>query len=133
MQRPGNIVSVIPLLALAACTAGIPSQPKDFILYTGGMALRVHGAYVTPAFFDNSAAKPFLGRLFKRDEYQVFSPVVILSHQSFRERFHADPAKTIGNSIRLDGTDYTIIAVMPPSFPTPANAEFLLPKETIAQ
>jgi len=133
MQRFKIFASFLLLLALAACKTGPSSQAKDFILYTDGMALRVHGAYVTSAFFDSADAQPFLGRLFKSDEYQVFSPVVIVSHQSFQNRFHADSAKTIGNSIRLDGIDYTIVAVMPPSFATPAGAEFLLPKDTLAK
>jgi len=95
------------------------------------MAERVHAAWVTPSFFErHPETKPFLGRLFKSDEYKPDPTVVMLSAAAFAQRFHSDAA-TIGQSVDLAGANFIVVGVLQPDFATPDQAEFLLPKDSL--
>ncbi len=57
--------------------------------------------------------QPLLGRMFTKDEDQRHAaPVALLAEPYWRHRFAADP-KTVGQVLRLNGLDYTVIGIVP--------------------
>jgi putative ABC transport system permease protein len=115
---------------MAACQQPVPTSvgvvpPADsyrvdnFALLFDGNAQTVHGASVTPGFFQAAHTLPFVGRLFTPEEYKSGRAlVVVLRHRFWEERFKSDPT-SIGKALQLNGQDFTIIGVMPPTFDLP--------------
>jgi len=60
--------------------------------------------------------EPAIGRVFTAEEDQPgHDRVVILTDGLWRRRFAADP-NLVGNSIKLNGENYTVVGIMPSSF-----------------
>ena len=68
-------------------------------------------------FFDILGVRPAVGRTFTADEDLVpdARPVAILSYGLWNTKFGADP-HVLGQTIRLNEQDYTVIGVMPKEF-----------------
>ena len=98
--------------------AGFHTYTQDTM--TGiGDPVRVTRAAVTANFFPVLGVIPALGRNFSPDEDWSGSPnVLLLSDHFWRNKFNADP-KIVGKSIQLDGTDFTVIGVLPRHFGFP--------------
>jgi len=80
---------------------------------------RYDGSFVTANLFATLGVAPTFGRDFlAEDERPGAAPVVILSHDLWRNRFGADPA-IVGRKVRANATPATIIGVMPPGFNFP--------------
>jgi predicted permease len=78
-------------------------------------AERLRGIAVTADFFDALGVRAEIGRGFSRDEeVSGADNVVVLSHRFWMRKFGGDP-NVLGRSLRLDGTDVTVVGVMPPS------------------
>lgn len=91
----------------------------------------VRGAAVTGDLFDVLAVDALLGRRLSRDDgVQGAERVVVLGHGFWQRRFGGDPS-VIGNPIRLDARDYTVVGVMPPDFEYPNQAELWAPVEQV--
>lgn len=76
----------------------------------------VQGAELTPEVFGLLGVEPILGRAFVPDEQGAGrTSVAIISHHLWESRFGSDP-QILGNTIWVDGTDRTIVGVMPRSF-----------------
>jgi putative ABC transport system permease protein len=90
--------------------------------YTGGeVPERVRGVSVTANFFAVLGAQAVLGRTFHLEEDRPgASPVAIISDAFWRKYFAAD-REVLGRAIKLDGTSFTIIGVMPPALNFPAK------------
>jgi hypothetical protein len=92
-----------------------------------GVSETVPGAGVKVNFFSTIKAQPFVGRIFLTDEYQNGgSPVVVLSHQYWRERFNSDPS-LIGKTLEVNDRTLTVVGVMPPDFEIPPGAKLWMP------
>lgn len=77
---------------------------------------RLEGQSVSPSFFQVLGVLPLFGRDFRNsDEGPQASRVVILSHRLWRQLFRGDP-QVIGQVMKLDGDNYTVIGVMPSGF-----------------
>jgi putative ABC transport system permease protein len=77
---------------------------------------RLDGQRVSPSFFHVLGITPVLGRDFASSDEGPNAPkAVILSDKLWRRLFHGDPA-ALGNAVKLDGDNYTIIGVMPRRF-----------------
>src|SRR6185436_15524595 len=77
---------------------------------------RIRGGQVTASFFSVFEVKPLLGRAFSPEEEQAGGEhVAVLSYGLWQRRFGSDP-KIIGQAIRLDATNYTVVGVLPQSF-----------------
>jgi putative ABC transport system permease protein len=77
------------------------------------------GWQFTPTLFATLGARPAIGRTFVREDGQPGrEQVVVLSDALWRRRFNAAPG-VIGTVLQLDGRDYTIVGVMPPTFMYP--------------
>ncbi|HUX66956.1 MAG TPA: ADOP family duplicated permease [Terriglobales bacterium] len=89
--------------------------PSSFTLATGGAPRLLHGAHVTPNFFDLLGVRPQLGRLLAAgDENDTTRPLVI-TDQLWRSAFNADPG-VIGRHVGVAGAAATVVGVLPPSF-----------------
>lgn len=86
-------------------------------LAIGDRADRTIGSVVSANYFDALGVRPILGRGFEPAENfgRNAHPVVVISYQMWRERFHGDPA-IIGKAQMLNGMPHTIIGVAPPGF-----------------
>lgn len=88
-------------------------------LASGDTVERHDGAFVTANLFSTLGVAPTLGRDFlAEDEQPGAAPVVVLSHDLWRNRFGADPA-VVGREVRVNAMPATIIGVMPPRFNFP--------------
>jgi len=82
---------------------------------------RIQAVAATANLFSVLGARPLRGRTFAEgDDAPGREPVALVSEKLWRTRFGGDPA-LIGRALRLDGTAYTVIGVMPASFDFPAN------------
>ncbi|HEY4217121.1 MAG TPA: ABC transporter permease [Gemmatimonadaceae bacterium] len=76
----------------------------------------VEGIRVTQAFLRVVGAAPIIGRsLLARDYTADAAPVVLLGHSLWVSRFGGDRS-VVGHTVRLDGTTYTVVGVLPASF-----------------
>jgi predicted permease len=84
-----------------------------------GTTERIGIGYVTPSLFPMLRAEPALGRTFTPGEEEPsHPPAVVLSFGLWQERFGGRP-DTLGQTLRLDDTTYTVVGVMPASFMFP--------------
>lgn len=81
--------------------------------------VRIVWVGITANFLPMLGVTPQLGRNFSANEDRPGGPAVImLSNRIWRSQFQADP-KVIGKSVTIDGTEKTIIGVLPASFSFP--------------
>ncbi len=75
----------------------------------------------SPNLFEMLEAQPMMGRTFvAADSQPGRSSVVVLTAQLWREIYHADP-QIVGRNVKINGSPYTVIGVMPDGFAFPAN------------
>jgi putative ABC transport system permease protein len=87
-----------------------------------GQAERYDGAFADGHIFDVTGVAPELGRtILPRDTIEGATPVVVLSHDLWTERFDADPA-VIGRTVRVNGKSSEVIGVMPDGYTFPSTA-----------
>src|SRR5579863_256754 len=72
------------------------------------------GSVVTTDFFDVLGVRPALGRGFRKDEDR--QPVAVISHALWKSQLSGDPS-VIGRQVRLSNLDFTVIGVLPETFP----------------
>ena len=90
-----------------------------------GDPVRLEGSAVTADLLPILGVQPKLGRLFDAaEEGRGGSSGVILSHETWRSHFGADP-NILNRTVLLDGAPREIIAVMPPDFHYPSRATAL--------
>ncbi len=84
-----------------------------------GDPVRVIRVNMTSNFLPLLGVQPQIGRFFTAaEDGSGGSDVVLLSDRLWRNQFHA-AARILGATIRLDGTEKTIIGVLPPHFTFP--------------
>lgn len=96
-------------------------QIEPFTIHTmtvtgDGAPVEVTAGLIRPSFHDFVERAPRLGRTFTDDEMTDESRVILLSHGMWRQRFGASP-DALGQSLELDGEQWTIIGVMPANTP----------------
>jgi len=80
----------------------------------------VYGVRCTSGAFRTLGIKPLLGRYFdERDETPGAARAVVLSYSLWMRSFGGNPA-VIGQSVRIDGEETTIVGVMPAHFEWPS-------------
>jgi putative ABC transport system permease protein len=91
-----------------------------------GTTLRVSIAVASAALFKVLGATPSLGRSFTSEEDKPGADggtdAVILSHGLWQQQFGSDP-HVLGQTIRLDGKDLSVVGVMPTGFQFPIQTE----------
>jgi putative ABC transport system permease protein len=109
--------------ALAAMGEG----GQGWTLSGQGEPAQIAGRLVTGNFFAVMGVPAALGRTLVPDDDRIgATPVVVLSHASWSERFGRDPA-IVGRSIVLDQRACTVVGVMPREFAYPHGAELWAP------
>jgi predicted permease len=86
-----------------------------------GSPVRIDGEAVTPSYFRVLRTSAALGRTFTEDE-AVFQKdrFAILSHGLWKDAYARDP-NIMGKDIRLSGSPYKIVGVMPEGFADPSS------------
>jgi putative ABC transport system permease protein len=77
-----------------------------------GTAETVPRQWVTAGIFEVLGVNAIVGRTFLPSDDSRRSNVVVLSESFWRARFNADPS-VVGRDIRLDGSPYTVVGVVP--------------------
>lgn len=91
----------------------------EFTLTGQGDPQRVAVGATTADFLRVLGIQPVLGRFFTAEEDRPGSPrVAILTYESWKKRFNADPG-VLGHAMTLDGTQLTIVGVLPHGFAFP--------------
>jgi putative ABC transport system permease protein len=94
-------------------------QSDSLNLTRSGEPERVSTWSVSPSFFQILGVDPSLGRHFMpEEEEQGKHRVVVLGNGFWERKFGADE-NLIGRSLTLDGSEYTVVGVMPPGFEFP--------------
>jgi len=87
----------------------------DTSLAIKGAAIAVRATSVTTRFFSMLGVNPILGRSFTDEEgTEGRNQVALLSEGMWRTQFGGDP-NILGTIIRLDGSAYTVVGVLPGS------------------
>jgi predicted permease len=83
----------------------------------GERADRAFGMLVTGNYFDVIGVKPILGRTFvpAEDRTPRAAPVLVVSHSFWQRRF-AGSSTIIGQTVKVNDHQYTVVGVMPESF-----------------
>jgi putative ABC transport system permease protein len=79
---------------------------------------QIRGAQVSEDFFNVMGVQAALGRTFTPEENR--GPFVVLSNAFWSRRFSSDPG-VIGKTLTLNGTNFTIVGVMPARFDFPGQ------------
>ena len=109
-------LSTRDLQELSEATRGVAQLAGNYLGYgrqLNGSGPRVRTTYVSPGYFDLLGVRPALGRFFAPDEDRITGepmPLVVLSHSFWRNQFGSDSA-IVGNTLRLDDEDFTVIGI----------------------
>ena len=86
-------------------------------LSTAGGPVQIRGARVSAPYFDIFGTRPAAGRTFvDGEDTPGRDRVVVISHALWQAQFAGDSG-IVGRTIRLDGTPYTVIGVLPADSP----------------
>jgi len=98
----------------------------DFTLVGfGGEPRVVTAGVVNGSFFDVMGLRPVLGRLINSgDDGPKAAPVAVLTHRFWATVLHSDPA-VVGKVIRLGPGNATVVGVLEPSVPYPAETQII--------
>lgn len=98
-------------------------------------AERVHGEYVSAAYFRVLGVEPLHGRAFvpEEDLGPESPPAALLGHDLWRRRFGRDP-EIVGRAVEVDGVAIEVVGVMPDGFAgVPGRTELWLSLPTITK
>jgi macrolide transport system ATP-binding/permease protein len=121
----GKTKSYDGVIAYAGMEAvGFSAEPAATPRVRGGMM-------VSGNYFHVLGVEPRLGRGFRDDEDQVpgRDAVVVLGPDFWKREFASDPS-VLGRTVRLNGTEFTVIGVAPETFPGMlifASPDFYMP------
>jgi putative ABC transport system permease protein len=101
--------------------ADIGLWSDGFRTFDGENPERVRIAQVHQNVFPILGVRPMLGRNFTPDEDKLKGrPVVILGYGLWQRHFGADPS-VIGREVQINGSNSTVVGVMPPDFRLPLD------------
>jgi predicted permease len=90
-------------------------------------AERIGGAVVSAEVFGVLGITPVLGRGFTSQDDRIGAePVALISDALWTRRYAADRG-VVGERIRINGVEHTVVGVMPPGFKYPEFAELWVP------
>ena len=105
-------------------SAGV-ARPESFIARIGGETLGVHGAIVSPGFFQVLGTEALVGRLVEdRDMARGPNQAAVLSYEFWKERLGGDRG-AIGRVVETDNGALTIVGVL--------KADAYFPGQTFAE
>ena len=87
--------------------------PDNFKLVGNGQPVPVTGILVAENFFQTLGVNPFMGRLFRPEEFvQHAQPATLVSYAFWKRQLGGDPS-IVGRTINLSGTAATVVGVLP--------------------
>lgn len=102
----------------------IAYAPRPVSMGLPGAAERAWAEMVSANYFDVLGSRPSVGRGFLPAEDSAGAPAsVVLSDPLWRARFQANP-RVLGQTLRVNGHDFTIVGVAPKGFRTPFYVGF---------
>ncbi len=108
-------------------------NPSSVSLVLDGRPEQVHRVLASGNFFSLLGISPIAGRLFNdEDDITGKNNVAVLSASAWQTYFGRDP-RAIGRSLSLNGTNYTLIGVLPANTSFPADGEVWLPLSLLDQ
>ncbi len=106
---------------------------RSYNLTGSGEPEKIMARSVSPPFFSVMGVKPLLGRGFAPgDDIPGNHQVVVLAHGLWQRRFGSD-LEIVGKTVRLDGSPYTVVGVMPLGFHYPSNTPLWTPMVLTAE
>ncbi len=93
---------------------------------------RVTGATVSKDFFSTLGVSPYIGRSFSPDEQHVGAARTALVSYGYWQRYLGAKTDLSAVHLRVEGQDYSVIGVMPPTFDFPRDAAVWIPRELAA-
>src|SRR5215813_6221105 len=88
---------------------GLNRQP---VAFTGhGDPVQITAGFPALDFFATLGIRPAIGRLYTPEEDRFGGPTLVILTHGFWARFFGSDPGVVGQSIRLDGTPYTVIGV----------------------
>ncbi|MDQ3069439.1 MAG: ABC transporter permease [Acidobacteriota bacterium] len=98
---------------------------ESFVLAGHETTEMIGAAKVTPGLLPMLGVQPLYGRLFlEGDGREGTDKRVIMSERLWRSHFGADPS-LVGRTVRLNGTEFEVIGIMPASFYFPYEPQRL--------
>ena len=94
---------------------------------TTGEPARLRGTLASTTFFDVLGVSPILGRGFTPEDSEPGQGQSIVLSYGFWQRQFAGTPDIVNQSVRLNGTPYAIVGVMPATVNFPENSNFWLP------
>jgi predicted permease len=102
---------------------------RSFNVATDNGADRLDGASVSADFARVLGIEPVIGRMFTAEEDRPNGPnVALISMSVWRERF-GGRTDVLGQTIRLNSRQFTIIGVLPPSADFPGGVRLWIPQQ----
>jgi putative ABC transport system permease protein len=92
-----------------------PSVGQMVMAGVDGNAETISRQWVTAGIFDVLGVTPIAGRTFSADDEARRANVIVMSEGFWRARYSADPG-VIGREIRLDGSLWTLLGILPGDF-----------------
>ena len=110
---------------------GVVAAADDVVLYKNGEGVEIlYGARVTPGTFEFFGMPALYGRVLEPADYQPgASPVFVMRHKTWMERFNGDPG-VLNKTFMLSGTARTLVGIMPPRFGW-YEADVLIPETPV--
>ena len=97
----------------------------DFTMLGFGEPRVVRAGVVGGSYFEVMGLRPILGRLLTRsDDGPNAAPVAVLTYRFWSRTLNSDPT-VLGRSVRLSSRTATIVGVLEPSVPYPADTEII--------
>ena len=97
----------------------------EFTMIGLGEPRVVRAGVVGGTYFDVMGLRPVLGRLLNpRDDGPGAAGAAVLTHRFWSQRLNADP-NVVGKTIRLGTRSATVVGVLEPSMPYPADTEII--------
>jgi len=97
----------------------------DFPLVGFGEPRVVQAGVVSGSYFEVMGLRPVLGRLLDaRDDGPDAAGALVLTHRFWSKALDRDPT-VVGKTVRLGARDVTVIGVLEPSLPYPADTEII--------
>ena len=99
-------------------------EPAAFSSVGEKTSIRVGGARVDGSFFSTLQSSPEIGRAIEpTDDQPGHNHVVVISYPLWQSMFGRSN-QVLGTTLRLNGSSYQIIGVMPPAFAYPHETDF---------
>jgi putative ABC transport system permease protein len=111
--------------------AGAYQPISGFNLVADKQARFVKGSRVSAGLFETLGVRPLLGRAFLEEEDRPDGPgAVVLGYGIWQGLFAGNP-HLVGSTIRLNGSNYTVVGVMPAAFDFAASADVYVPARLV--